>query len=76
MSRSREHLTLRLLASLVGLAAALPFGYLVWRTNEYGWSGALDVAVSARSLRLLTSTIGLAVPVTASAVAISPRRLA
>ncbi len=71
MSRSREHLTLRLLASLVGLAAALPFGYLVWRTNEYGWSGALDVAVSARSLRLLTSTIGLAVAVTASAVAIS-----
>ena len=71
MSRNREHLTLRLLAGLVGLAAALPFGYLIWRTNEYGWSGALDVAVSGRSLKLLASTIGLALAVTASTVAIS-----
>ncbi|MGB1824289.1 MAG: ABC transporter permease [Ilumatobacteraceae bacterium] len=71
MSRPREHLTLRVLAVCVALAAALPFGYLVWRTSEYGWSSALEVATSARSLELLWSTLILAVAVTLTAVAIS-----
>lgn len=71
MSRPRENLTLRVLAVCVALAAALPFGYLVWRTSEYGWSSALEVATSARSLELLWSTLILAVAVTLTAVAIS-----
>ncbi len=71
MSRPREHLTLRVLAVCVALAAALPFGDLVWRTSEYGWSSALEVATSARSLELLWSTLILAVAVTLTAVAIS-----
>jgi len=71
VSRQRENLTLRVLAVAVALAAALPFVYLVWRTNDYGWSSALEVATSARSLELLWSTLLLAVAVTLAAVAIA-----
>ena len=62
---------LRLLALLVGLGAALPFGYLLWRTNELGWVEAWEIASSERSRRLLWSTIRLAVSVTAASVVIS-----
>jgi len=69
--RQRDDLPLRLVALLVGVAAALPLGYLVWRTNDYGWGRAVDVATSSRSLGLLWSTVVLAVAVTTSAIAIA-----
>lgn len=62
---------LRLLAALVGLAAALPFGYLVWRTNELGWSAAWEIASSPRSRTLLWNTLRLAAAVTTASIAIS-----
>lgn len=62
---------LRLLALLVGLGAALPLGYLVWRTHELGWSEAWEIASSERSRRLLWSTLRLAAAVTVASVAIS-----
>lgn len=68
---SFESPLLRLIALLVGLSAALPFGYLVLRTREIGWSAAWEIASSERSLRLLWSTIRLAVSVTVASVAIS-----
>ncbi len=62
---------LRLLGLIVGLAAALPFGYLLWRTNEFGWVAAWEVATSARSRTLLWATLKLAVAVTVTSVAIA-----
>ena len=62
---------LRLLGLIVGLSAALPFGYLLWRTNEFGWAAAWQVASSARSRTLLVSTLKLAAAVTATSVAIA-----
>ena len=59
------------LALLIGLAAALPFIYLLWRTNEFGWAAAWEIASSERSRRLLISTLRLAVAVTATAVALA-----
>ena len=71
MARSRDDLTVRAAALVVGAAAALPLGYLVWRTHDYGWGSAIDVATSSRSLSLLWSTLILAVAVTITTVAIS-----
>ena len=71
MARSRDDLTVRAAALMVGAAAALPLGYLVWRTHDYGWGSAIDVATSSRSLSLLWSTLILAVAVTITTVAIS-----
>ena len=62
---------LRIAALAVGVAAALPIGYLVWRTFEYGFSASVDVATSGRTLGLLWSTLKLAVAVTASSVVIA-----
>ena len=62
---------LRLLGVFVGASAALPLVYLVWRTHELGWGEAWGIATSERSLRLLWSTIRLAVTVTAASVLIS-----
>lgn len=62
---------LRLLAVLVAMAAALPFGYLVVRTHELGWAQAWEIAVSERSRRLLWNTLRLAVAVTVASVLIS-----
>ena len=58
-------------ALAVGVAAALPIGYLAWRTFEYGFSASVDVATSGRTLGLLWSTLKLAVAVTASSVVIA-----
>jgi len=71
VARSRDDLTVRAAALMVGAAAALPLGYLVWRTHDYGWGSAIDVATSSRSLSLLWSTLILAVAVTITTVAIS-----
>jgi iron(III) transport system permease protein len=71
VARSRDDLTVRAAALVVGAAAALPLGYLLWRTHTYGWSAAIDVATSSRSLSLLWSTLILAVAVTATTVAIA-----
>ena len=71
MARSRDDLTVRAAALVVGAAAALPLGYLIWRTHDYGWGAAIDVATSSRSLSLLWSTLILAVAVTATTVAIA-----
>ena len=71
MARSRDDLTVRAAALVVGAAAALPLGYLVWRTHDYGWGSAIDVATSSRSVSLLWSTLILAVAVTITTVAIS-----
>jgi len=71
VARSRDDLTVRAAALVVGAAAALPLGYLVWRTHDYGWGSAIDVATSSRSLSLLWSTLILAVAVTITTVAIS-----
>lgn len=62
---------LRLVGLIVGLAAALPFGYLLWRTNEFGWAAAWEVASSSRSRTLLWATLKLAVAVTVTSVAIA-----
>ena len=60
-----------LLGVFVALAASLPFVYLVWRTNEFGWAAAWEVASSARSRSLLVATLGLAVAVTVTSVLIA-----
>ncbi len=62
---------LRLLALLVGLGAALPFGYLVWRAHELGWVAAWEIASSDRSRTLLWNTLRLAAAVTVASVLIS-----
>lgn len=62
---------LRVLALVVGLGAALPLGYLLWRTNELGWAEAWEIARSPRSRSLLWSTLRLAVAVTVASVVIS-----
>ncbi len=62
---------LRLLGIFVGFSAAMPLAYLVWRTHELGWGEAWEIASSERSLRLLWSTVRLAVAVTAASVLIS-----
>jgi iron(III) transport system permease protein len=71
IASSFESPLLRLLGGLVGLSAALPLVYLVWRTHELGWSEAWEIASSERSRRLLWSTLRLAVAVTAASVVIS-----
>jgi iron(III) transport system permease protein len=62
---------LTMLGLLVGLSAALPFAYLVWRAYELGWAETWDIISSARTWRLLANTLRLALAVTAAAVAIS-----
>lgn len=62
---------LRLLGIFVGFSAAMPLAYLVWRTHELGWVEAWEIATSERSLRLLWSTLRLAVAVTTASVLIS-----
>lgn len=69
--RTPDAPVLRLVGVMVGLAAALPFGYLLWRTNEFGWAAAWEVASSSRSRTLLWATLKLAVAVTATSVAIA-----
>lgn len=69
--RTPDAPVLRLVGLMVGLAAALPFGYLLWRTNEFGWAAAWEVASSSRSRTLLWATLKLAVAVTATSVAIA-----
>lgn len=60
-----------LLGLLVGASAALPLAYLVWRASELGWTATWDIVASARTWRLLVSTLRLAIAVTVAAVAIS-----
>jgi iron(III) transport system permease protein len=62
---------LGLLGLLVGLSAALPLGYLVWRAWELGWSDTWEVLTAERTWSLLASTLRLAVTVTAAATAIA-----
>jgi iron(III) transport system permease protein len=62
---------LRLLGLLVGVSAALPLGYLVWRAWELGWSETWEIATSARTWELLLSTLRLSVAVTVASVVIS-----
>ncbi|HEX9712427.1 MAG TPA: iron ABC transporter permease [Actinomycetota bacterium] len=54
----------------VGIAALLPAIYLVVRGAEAGASGIADTLLDGRTAGLLVRTIGLAVAVTAGAVAI------
>jgi iron(III) transport system permease protein len=75
-SRTREALRpdaplLGLLGLLVGASAALPLGYLVWRTWELGWAETWEIVSSERTWRLLADTLRLTFAVTATAVAIS-----
>ena len=60
-----------LLGLLVGIGAALPLAYLVWRAWELGLTDAWEVLRSARTRRLLVDTIVLAVLVTAASNAIA-----
>jgi iron(III) transport system permease protein len=60
-----------LLGLVVGVGAALPLGYLLWRASEIGWARAWEIATSERSLTLLANTIRLAVAVTFASVVIS-----
>ena len=69
--RPSDDRALRIAALAVGVAAALPIGYLVFRTFEYGFSASVDTATSGRTLGLLWSTLKLAVAVTVSSVIIA-----
>lgn len=60
-----------ILAVLVGVAAALPLVYLVWRANEFGWAAAWEIATSERTRTLLSATLLLAVAVTATAIVLA-----
>jgi iron(III) transport system permease protein len=60
-----------LLGLLVGVGAALPLGYLVWRAWELGIADTWDILRSARTRELLTDTIVLATLVTVAANAIA-----
>lgn len=60
-----------MLGLLVGVSAALPFGYLVWRAWELGWDETWAIITSERTWRLLASTLRLALAVTAAGVAIA-----
>jgi iron(III) transport system permease protein len=62
---------LGLLGLLVGVSAALPLGYLVWRAWELGWDETWAIVTADRTWRLLWSTVRLAVAVTLAGVAIS-----
>ncbi len=62
---------LGLLGLLVGVSAAIPLGYLVWRAAELGWSDSWEIATSARTWELLVDTVWLATAVTVASVAIS-----
>ena len=57
-------------AVVVAAVAVLPLLYLVLRAREVGFEPALDLVLSARTVRLLGRSLGLAAAVTATAVAI------
>ena len=69
--RTRDHAAVRVAALTVGIIAALPIGYLIWRSIEYGLAPSIDIATSSRTIGLLGSTLLLAVAVTATSVAIA-----
>ena len=60
-----------LLGLLVGVGAALPLGYLVWRAWELGLTETWEVLRSARTRELLVDTLALAALVTAASNAIA-----
>ncbi len=60
-----------LLGLLVGVGAALPLGYLVWRAIELGWADSWEVLSSPRTRELLIDTLGLVVAVTLASTAIA-----
>ena len=60
-----------LLGLLVGIGAAIPLAYLVWRAWELGFTDSWEILRSARTRELLFDTVVLAVLVTAAANAIS-----
>ncbi len=62
---------LGVLGLLVGVSAALPLGYLVWRAWELGWAETWEIVTDDRTWRLLSSTVRLAVAVTAAGVLIA-----
>ncbi|MGF1597047.1 MAG: ABC transporter permease [Acidimicrobiales bacterium] len=59
------------LGLLVGIGAAVPLAYLIWRAWELGWTETWAVLSTGRTWDLLVSTLVLAVSVTAAAIAIS-----
>jgi iron(III) transport system permease protein len=61
----------RLLGLLVGVGAALPLGYVTWRTIDLGWSESWTVVSSARTRTLLGKTLLLVGAVTAASSAIA-----
>ncbi len=69
--QTQDDASVRVAALVVGIAAALPIGYLVWRAVQYGLSPSIDIATSSRTIALLRSTLVLAVAVTATSVAIA-----
>ena len=69
--RTRDHAAVRVAALTVGIIAALPIGYLIWRSIEYGLAPSIEIATSSRTIGLLGSTLLLAVAVTATSVAIA-----
>lgn len=66
----RVPVLLAVAAVAVALLALLPAAYLVVRASDAGWGGALGIATSPRSVDLLIRTAGLAVAVTAGAIAV------
>jgi iron(III) transport system permease protein len=60
-----------LLGLLVGAGAAVPLGYLVWRTWELGWTETWAILATPRTWELLTRTVSLAVAVTVATLVIS-----
>ena len=60
-----------LLGLVVGVGAAIPLGYLVWRAIELGWAESWDVASSVRTRELLARTVVLVVAVTTASTAIA-----
>ena len=71
MRAGREGGLIRVSAFLVGLAAALPFAYLLWRVADFGLQSTVNTIVSTRTAGLVARTVGLACAVTAASIVIS-----